>query len=395
MLSKYSFGTYRTTYQNPIHKDALNFALENGITHIDTSSNYMHGEAELMIGQVLENKKREDYTIITKGGYIQGELLKKVQNGYEVDELVKYDENCYHSISQSFIDEEIHKSLKRLNTDYIDVYLLHNPEYYLMKEVKAGMSEEQVLHHHKTMQLRIKNAFALLEERVKEGKIKAYGISSNSFAKKRSDLHFLEYKHLISYAKEIAGENHHFKVIQLPMNMFELNGIPAAKWAHENGLEVHVNRPLNAIKDDEMIRLASYSECINFEQLLEQVKEIPNDNFQELITQLLSLESEYKWAGDVDDLIEYQVIPYAVQQIKLDPIYFQLFDSFLNCYKNNVKHRISKKVSEKLGIKEPIDFAALKFLEEQEYITRILVGMRDKRYVQKVLGYNGVEVKNK
>lgn len=127
------------------------------------------------------------------------------------------------------------------------------------------------------------------------------------------------------------------------MNMFELNGIPAAKWAHENGLEVHVNRPLNAIKDDEMIRLASYSECINFEQLLEQVKEIPNDNFQELITQLLSLESEYKWAGDVDDLIEYQVIPYAVQQIKLDPIYFQLFDSFLNCYKNNVKHRISKK----------------------------------------------------
>ena len=132
--------------------DALNFALENGITHIDTSSNYMHGEAEILIGQVLESKKREDYVIVTKGGYIQGELLKKAQNGLEIDDLVKYDEECYHSISQSFIDEQIHNSLKRLNTDYIDVYLLHNPEYYLMKEVKIGMSEEQILHHHKEMQ---------------------------------------------------------------------------------------------------------------------------------------------------------------------------------------------------------------------------------------------------
>lgn len=395
MLSKYSFGTYRTTYQNPLHKEALAFALDNGITHIDTSSNYMHGEAEILIGQVLENRNREDFTIVTKGGYIQGELLKQAQNGYEIDELVKYDQDCYHSISQSFIDQEIHNSLKKLNTDYIDVYLLHNPEYYLMKEVKAGMSQEQVLYHHKIMQLRIKKAFMLLEERVKEGKIKAYGISSNSFSKKRADLHFLEYKHLIAYAKEIAGKNHHFKVIQLPMNMFEQNGIPAAKWAHENGLEVHVNRPLNAIYKDNMIRLASYSECVNYEALLSQIKEIPNDDFQEALEQLLSIENEYRWAGDVDDIIDYQVIPYVVNTIQLDPIYFQLFDNFLDCYKNNVKSKISKKVSEDLDIKEPIDFAALKFLEEQEFVTRILVGMRDKRYVQKVLGYNGVELKNK
>lgn len=40
------------------------------------------------------------------------------------------------------------------------------------------------------MQERIKKAFVLLEEKVKEGKIKAYGISSNSFAKKANDIHF-------------------------------------------------------------------------------------------------------------------------------------------------------------------------------------------------------------
>lgn len=387
MLSKYSFGTYRTTYQNPIHKEALKSALDNGITHIDTSSNYMYGHAEILIGQILENRNREDFTIVTKGGYIQGELLKKVQQGYEVDDLVRYDESCFHSISQGFIDEQIHSSLQRLNTEYIDVYLLHNPEYYLMKEVKIGMSEEQILEHHKIMQLRIKKAFMLLEQRVKDGKLKAYGISSNSFAKKRNDIHFLEYKHLIAYAKEIAGENHNFKVIQLPMNILENSGEETAKWAYENGLEVHVNRPLNAFSEGSMKRLASYSECINADMLLSQIKEVPNDHFQEVIEQLLEIKGDFKFAGDVDDTIEYQVIPYVVENVQLDPIYFQLFDNFLDCYKNSVKHQLSLKIAEDMHIKGPLDAVALKFLENKEYITRILVGMRNKKYVEKILSY--------
>ncbi|QKF82329.1 aldo/keto reductase [Halarcobacter ebronensis] len=388
MLSKYSFGTYRVTYQNPLHKEALKFALDNGIKHIDTSSNYMYGEAEVLIGQVLENRKREDFVIVSKGGYIQGPLLKKVKEGLKVDDLVKYDEDCFHSINPDFISEQIEASLKRLNTSYIDVYLLHNPEYYLLKEIKGGMTAEAMLEHYNTMQQRIKRVFALLELKAKEGKIKAYGISSNSFAKKRSDMHFLEYKHLVGYAKEIMGDKHHFKVIQLPMNLFERDGEECAKWAHENGLEVQVNRPLNAFKENKMLRLASYDECINYELLLNQVKEIPNEHFQEALKELLAIENEYRWAGDVDDIIEYEVIPYMVNKAGLDPIYFQLFDNFLDGYKNNVKSKISKKVSEEIKIEEPLDFYALKFLEEKEYITRILVGMRDVRYVQKVLAYN-------
>jgi aryl-alcohol dehydrogenase-like predicted oxidoreductase len=390
MLSKYSFGTYRTTYQNPIHKEALNYALDNGITHIDTSSNYMHGEAEIMIGQVIENRNREDFTIVSKGGYIQGENLKRVMEGFKVEDLVRYDESCFHSIHEEFLEDQINRSLERLKTDYIDVYLLHNPEYYLLKEIKVGMTEQAILKHHKIMQQRIKKAFAFLESKVKEGKIKAYGISSNSFAKKRINYHFLEYRHLINYAKEIAGDNHHFKVIQLPMNMFENEGEECAKWAYENGLEVHINRPLNAMKDDKMIRLASYEECINYDSLLSQIREINNDAFQEVIDQILKIENEYRWAGDVDDIIEYQVIPYIVQNINLDPVYFQLVDNFLNCYKSNIKCRISKEVAKELNINGQIDGVALKYLEQKKYITRILVGMRDKRYVKKILDYSKI-----
>jgi len=369
MLSQYSFGTYRTTYLNPLHREALKYALENGITHIDTSSNYMNGEAEQLVGQAIENIKREDITIVSKGGYIQGQNLQRVQEGYKVDELVRYDANCFHSISQDFLSDQIDNSLQRMKTDYIDTYLLHNPEYYLMKEIKKGLSQEKILEHHNIMQLR-------------------YGISSNAFSKKRSDLHFLEYKHLLGYANEVSNNNHHLKVIQLPMNMYETNGEEAAKWAYENGLEVHVNRPLNAFNKNKMLRLASYNQCLNFDTILEQIQEIPNEHLQEVIKQLLDIKNEYKWAGDVDDTIEYQVIPYIIDNVKLDPIYFQLFDNFLDCYKNNIKHKLSIETAKEMNIKGPIDSVALKFLEDKEYITRILVGMRHKRYVDKILAFN-------
>ncbi len=388
MLSKYSFGTYRTTYQNPVHKDALNYALDNGITNIDTSSNYMHGEAEKLIAQVLKNRNRSDFTIVSKGGYIQGVNLKRVKEFQEVEDLVIYDEHCYHSIHPDFLSDQIERSLQRLESDYIDVYLLHNPEYYLMKEIKKDTHYNEIIKFQKIMQERIKKAFVLLEEKVKEGKIRAYGISSNSFSKSYDDIHFLEYKHLIDYAKEIAGEKHNLKVIQLPMNLYELQGEKTAIWAHKNGLEIHINRPLNSFKGDKMIRLASYEKDEKYEILLREIKEVPNQALQDLINQIINIEDEYRWAGDVDDIIEYQVIPYLVKNVNLDPKYFTIFNKFIESYKSNIKHKISTEISKELYIPEPMDKSALKFLEEKEYVTRILVGMRQKKYIDKIFTYN-------
>ncbi len=387
MLEKYAFGTYRTTNKNPIHQKALKYALDNGIKHIDTSSNYMNGDAERLIAEELKNRNREDFIIVSKGGYIQGENLKKVQEGYQVDELVIYDEHCYHCIHPKFISEQIDLSLQRLQTDYIDVYLLHNPEYYILKEIKNGMTKEAIENFQNIMQERIKKSFVLLEQKVNEGKIKAYGISSNSFSKKNNDPHFLEYKNLINYAKQIAGENHHLKVIQLPINLFEQNGINCAKWAYENGLEVHVNRPLNAFNNNEMIRLASYEKPKNYEERLKQIREIPNKMLQEVVNQIINIENEYRWAGDVDDIIEYQVIPYIVQNVKLEEKYYKVLNDYLESYKQNNKYKISKKEAIRLKLEEPMDKTALKFLEQKEYITRVLVGMRREEYIKKVINY--------
>jgi len=387
MRENISFGTYRTTIHNPVHYQALNFALDSGISYIDTSSNYMFGEAETLIGESLKNRNRDDITIVSKGGYIQGPNMQRVKDGLVVEDLVEYDPQCFHSISPSFLEDQIENSLQKLQTDYIDVYLLHNPEYYLMHELKSNATDEDIDKHHQIMQDRIKKAFSFLEEMVKKGKIKAYGISSNSFAKKENDYHFLEYKNLINYAKDITGEDHNFKVIQLPINMYEKDGVPTAKWAHENSLEVHVNRPLNAFYMGGMLRLASYDKCGEFEHLYNEVSKIQNKHLHAVVKDLLENQSRFGFAGDVDDTIDHNVIPYIIQNAKVEPEHFQLIDAFLNCYKQNVKHSLSSITTKKLGLEEPMDKLALEYLSKKHYIDKILVGMRTKEYVTKVLSY--------
>jgi aryl-alcohol dehydrogenase-like predicted oxidoreductase len=286
-----------------------------------------------------------------------------------------------------FLKDQIENSLKRLSTDYIDIYLLHNPEYYLMHNLKASASDEDIDKHHKIMQERIKKAFSFLEEMVEAGKIKAYGISSNSFSKKENDYHFLEYKNLTNYAKEVAGENHNFKVIQLPINMYEKDGISTAKWAHENSLEVHVNRPLNAFYMGGMLRLASYDKCDEFDELYKEVSKIQNKQLDLIIKDLIQNQERFGFAGDVDDTIDYQVIPFLVQNANIQQEHFKVIDAFLNCYKHNIKHALSTITAKKLNLQEPLDKLALEFLSKKHYIDKILVGMRTKEYVDKVLSY--------
>jgi len=387
MLEKISFGTYRTTFQNPLHVESLQYAIDNGITHLDTSSNYMYGEAEQLIGNILKDKNREEFTIVTKGGYIQGPNMQMVNDGWMVEDLVKYNSNCFHSISPMFLEDQIKRSLQRLQTNYIDTYLLHNPEYYLMTNLKGSSTDEDIEKHHAIMQERIKKAFIFLESQVKKGTIKSYGISSNSFAKKENDYHFLEYKNLIDFAKEAAGENHHFKVIQLPFNMYEKDGVPCAKYFFENGIEVQANRPINAFYMGGMLRLASYESCDKFQDILKKVQKIKNNHLQALITDLIEKQDKFGFAGDVDDTIEYQVIPYIIQNIKLDPQYFELIDKFLNCYKQNIKHSLGKITAKKLNLDEPLDKTALEYILKKQYISRVLIGLRTKEYVNKVISY--------
>lgn len=88
---------------------AIRKARDLGITFFDTADSYGFGRSESLLGLVL-SRTRHDVVIATKGGVVRD------RNG----RLAK-------DFSQSHLLHGVDGSLKRLRTDYIDLYQLHNP----------------------------------------------------------------------------------------------------------------------------------------------------------------------------------------------------------------------------------------------------------------------------
>ncbi len=89
--------------------DIINHALEMGINFIDTAEMYAQGRSEELIGQALKGK-RSQVIIATKFGQ---------------SITVGLNQQCG---SRSYIMKAVDASLRRLNTDYIDLYYIHYPD---------------------------------------------------------------------------------------------------------------------------------------------------------------------------------------------------------------------------------------------------------------------------
>lgn len=138
-LPKIGFGTWMIggeSAPNPAWDSksmtALRSALEAGYTHFDTAEYYAGGHSEELVGRAMRetNTKRENLFITTK---VSPEHL-------DYDAVFKSCEN----------------SLRRLNMDYIDLYLIHWPS--------AGMKLEET--------------FRALNKLVRDGKVRHLGVSN-------------------------------------------------------------------------------------------------------------------------------------------------------------------------------------------------------------------------
>ena len=287
-VSGAGFGCYRVDVTVKEHRKALTKALLAGINLIDTSTNYANGGSERLVGHVLSDLmiagriKREEVVVVSKVGYLQGENYnisqRRKKEGREYQELVLYAEGLEHCIHPEFLAEQLTKSLERLGLETVDCYLLHNPEYYLSwaKQEKMPKAEARAEYLR-----RIRAAFIYLEGAVAAGRINYYGISSNTFPRPDSHFEFTSLSDIWEIAQEIS-QDHHFRVIQLPVNLFETAGItennqPGGKsvveFAMEKGIGVLTNRPLNAIREDRLIRLA---EEMYEGEVIHQVNEFKN-----------------------------------------------------------------------------------------------------------------------
>lgn len=270
-VSEAGFGGYRIDISVPEHQKALEYAIETGINLIDTSANYADGGSERLIGKVLSQLiesgrlSRDQLVLVSKGGYIQGENLRlsreRKRSGSPFPDLVVFNESLEHCIHPLFLEDQLSRSLQRLKVDCIDGYLLHNPEYYLKWAKQNHIPTQQAKREYLQ---RIRQAFEFLETEVTKGRIGFYGISSNTFPKPESDYEFTSLSAVWELAETISHA-HHFRVIEFPGNLFETGAFtepnqPQAKtlleFAKDKNLTTLINRPLNAIVEDQLVRLA-------------------------------------------------------------------------------------------------------------------------------------------
>lgn len=101
-------------------REAVSYALEHGVTLIDTAPGYGDGKSESLVGEVIRGAKREDIVISTKCGIIwwgdQGGYMHTLDG-----------KRYYRNLEPYSMRAEVEKSLERLHTDYIDVLFTHWP----------------------------------------------------------------------------------------------------------------------------------------------------------------------------------------------------------------------------------------------------------------------------
>ena len=303
--SRLGFGTYRVDTREPEHRDALKKALREGVNLIDTSTNYMDGDSERLIGSVLHELiksdalTREEVIVVSKIGYVQGENLKQAeareQAGRPYSEMVKYGEGIWHCIHPEYLADQLTLSLDRLGLATLDVCLLHNPEYFLSEA--AHHEEGGLAATRDAFYRRIEQAFMFFESQVTAGRISYYGVSSNTVTADPSDAEATSLSRLCDAAQAAAASQglarHHFAVLQCPMNLYESGALvtpntgvdqheTVLEVARREGMAVLVNRPLNAMptKKSGVLRLVDFpleGDPVDFDRQCRTVAELEEE----------------------------------------------------------------------------------------------------------------------
>jgi aryl-alcohol dehydrogenase-like predicted oxidoreductase len=200
-------------------------ALQKGVNLLDTAINYRCQRSERAIGEAVhiliarDDIKREEIVVCTKGGYIPLErtppATKEGYRGFLDSEYygpgVMQPEDVVsggHCLTPRYLNDQIERSRRNLGLAFIDVYYLHNPEQQL-----------DVLPRPKFLEA-ISAAFSSLEQQVERGVIGCFGCSTwNGFRVPPDSRNHLSLEELVAIAREVGGESHHFKVIQLPINL--------------------------------------------------------------------------------------------------------------------------------------------------------------------------------
>jgi pyridoxine 4-dehydrogenase len=101
-------------------------ALESNVTLIDTSDTYGSGDAERLIGRSIQ-ENRDNFFIMTKAGFPFMALPNFLSPLNQIGKKMMQKGHAKKKYSKKYIVSSLQGSLKRLKTDYVDAFVLHEP----------------------------------------------------------------------------------------------------------------------------------------------------------------------------------------------------------------------------------------------------------------------------
>jgi aryl-alcohol dehydrogenase-like predicted oxidoreductase len=236
---------------------AIHCALDAGVNFFDTAANYGAGHSEVILGRALKGK-RDNVVIATKFGHIVNETEKTVYG--DADQIIKN------------VRTDVENSLRRLQTDLIDVYQLHEGGY----DPKLALELQSVL-----------------EDLVSAGKIRWYGWSTDvvdsarKFASGASGAHCTS----IQFRLNAIYDNPEMRRVCADLDLAGINKDPLNKGVLTGKFNSTSTFPENDIRSRENF---SNPEIVKRLKIVDEIRDILTSNGRTMAQGALA----YIWALD-------------------------------------------------------------------------------------------------
>jgi len=226
-LSNVGIGTYLGNPDDQTDQlviNAIKKSILSGINVIDTAINYRAQKAERSVGKAIseliqeEKINRNEIFISTKNGYvtndgdIKEDFWQYVNREYVKTGIIQSNDisSGYHCMTLSYLEDQLKRSQKNLGLECIDLIYLHNAVEGQIQDTTKELFMQK-----------LKASFEFYEKKKQEGIIKFYGMATwECFRLPPDNTQFLSLEEVLSLAKQVGGEQHGFRFIQLPYNMY-------------------------------------------------------------------------------------------------------------------------------------------------------------------------------
>ncbi|MEF9886765.1 aldo/keto reductase [Streptomyces sp. P9-A4] len=224
MTATLALGTYRVPANRM--NQAAEHAANAPMPWVDTAPNYCDGTAHQLLAPALAAHPR--LRVATKTGYLTPkEIRAAAADGIPIPA------DARHSLDPAVVDWQVERARAELGRARLDTMFVHNSEHLPDDQLAAGL----------------RDAFAILEEKVACGRIASYGVAVwNGFTDGRFTVATLN-----RLAQIAAGSHdHHLTTIQLPVSLIEATALAQAllgrgpiAHAVDHGWHVHASAPLH------------------------------------------------------------------------------------------------------------------------------------------------------